>query len=204
MLNLSLALLQEKNKLVATAPWLILLTLTPVLGDPVRFARNTEDVEFGGETYLAFAFELGELRSNSDGKVQGVGLRVANPERIFAPLMDANDGLIGAAVELVVVHADNLSEDYADLTLNWTITSSTVEDEWLSFELGAESPMRRRFPLYAGHPTSCNWIFKGAECAYAGAVTTCDRSLDTCRTLANSARFGGRPGAAGAPRFVAK
>ena len=204
MLNLSLALLQEKNKLTATAPWLLLLTLTPPGGSPVRFARNTEDIVFDGDTYLAFAFELGELRSGSDGKVQGVGLRVANPDRAFAPLMDANDGLIGSAVELTVVHAENLAENYADLTLSWIVMSSVVEDEWLSFELGAESPMRRRFPLYAGQPASCNWIFKGAECAYAGAETVCDRSLDRCRVLGNSSRFGGRPGAAGAPRFVAK
>lgn len=40
--------------------------------------------------------------------------------------------------------------------------------------------------------TRCTYRrFKGAQCGYAGAATSCDRSLATCTTLGNQARFGG-------------
>ena len=110
---------------------------------------------------------------------------------------------VGCSLVLSLVHADNLGSDYTDLILNWEIMATTVPDEeWIEFTLGAESPIRRRFPLYVITPLSCNWLFKGVECAYAGVATTCDRTLDNCRTLNNSGRFGGRPGVLGALRLV--
>jgi len=42
------------------------------------------------------------------------------------------------------------------------------------------------------HPSSCRWrIFKGTECAYAGAEAFCDRSYARCLAIANIANFGG-------------
>jgi phage-related protein len=204
MLNLPLALRLEKNKLVSTAPWLLLLTLTLPDASVVRLARNTEDVTFGGHLYSAFAFDLGEIRSGGDGKIQGVSLRVANPARAFAVYMDTYAGLVGCALTLVVVNADNLAEDHSELTLNWTVIASQVDEDWVTFTLGEENPLRRRYPLYSAMPANCSWIFKGVECAYSGGVTFCDRSLDNCRILSNSARFGGRPGIVGAPKFIGR
>jgi len=202
VLNLPLALRIEKNKLVSTAPWLLLLDVTLPDTTHIRLARNTENVTYGGETYTAFAFELGELRGGGDGRIQGVSLRVANPSRALQPYLEEHDGLIGCAVRLAVVHADNLAEDHSELTLDWEVLAAQPDADWINFTLGALNPLRRRFPLYMAAPRSCHWIFKGAECAYAGSATTCARTLDNCRTLANSARFGGRPGITGAPRFV--
>jgi len=34
-------------------------------------------------------------------------------------------------------------------------------------------------------------LFKGPQCAYAGAATSCDRTYATCTALGNAARFGG-------------
>lgn len=202
MLNLPLALRTEKNKLISTAPWLLLLTVTLPDTSVIRLVRNTEDVTFGGNVYTAFAFELGEVGNGGDGRIQGVSLRVANPERALQPYLEANDGLIGCAVTIAVVHADNLGSDYSELTLNYEILAAEPKSDWIAFTLGAENPLRRRFPLYVAIPFSCNWQFGGDECAYAGTATSCARTLAACRTLGNSARFGGRPGIIGAARFV--
>lgn len=202
MLNLPLALRLEKNKLVSTAPWLVLLALTLPDASVIRLAKNNEDVTFGGNVYQAFAFDLGDVRSGGDGRIQGVTLKVANPGRVLQPDMEANDGLIGCAVSLMVVHADNLASDYTELTLAWDVLAAESDGDWITFTLGAENPLRRRFPLHVAIQFSCNWQFKGVECAYAGSVTSCARTLDACRTLANTARFGGRPGIVGAARFV--
>lgn len=202
MLNLPLALRLEKNKLISTAPWLILIMLTLPDASVVRLVRNTEDVTFGGNLFTAFAFEMGDTRSGGDGRIQGVTLKVANPGRALQPYMEAHDGLVGCAVTLIVVHADNLASDYTELTLAWNVISSTSAEDWIEFTLGAENPLRRRFPLQAAIPLSCNWEFKGVECAYSGTVTSCARTLHSCNALANSARFGGRPGIVGAARFI--
>jgi phage-related protein len=39
----------------------------------------------------------------------------------------------------------------------------------------------------------CRWKFKSTECAYAGAETSCNKTLARCRVLANQVRFGGFP-----------
>lgn len=204
MLNLPLALRQEKNKLVSTAPWLILLDVVLPNTEVIRVVNNTEPVTFAGNAYEPFAFKLGEMKTGGEGRIQGVTMMVANPERAFQPYLEQYAGLVGSSVTLRVVHADNLAEDYSELTLQWEILATEPKGDWITFTLGAENPLRRRFPLQTGMARSCNWIFKGAECAYAGAATSCARTLDACRGLSNSARFGGRPGVIGAPRFVTR
>lgn len=202
MLNLPLALRQEKNKLVSTAPWLVLLDVTLPDTSHIRLARNTDDVVFGGNTYSAFAFEIGELSNAGDSRITGISVRVANPSRALQPYIEQYDGLIGCAVTLSVVHAGNLAADHSDLQLAYNVVAAAPDADWIDFTLGAVNPLRRRFPLLMAAPRSCQWIFKGAECAYAGAATACNRTLDDCSTLVNTARFGGRPGITGAPRFV--
>lgn len=202
MLNLPLALRTEKNKLVSTAPWLLLLDVTLPDASVIRLVRNNEDITFGGNVYTAFAFELGDTRGSGDGRVQGVSLKVANPERALQPYMEAYDGMIGCAVKVAVVHADNLASDYSELQLDYEVMAADSAGDWINFTLGAQNPLRRRFPLQVAIPFSCNWAFKGAECAYSGSATSCARTLDACRSLNNSARFGGRPGLVGAARFV--
>ena len=202
MLALPLALRLEKNKLVSTAPWLLLLALVLPDTTVLRLARNTDDVVFGGNTYTAFAFDIGDTSSGGDGKIQGVSLKVANPGRALQPYLEANDGLIGCALTLMVVHADNLASDYTELTLAYEVLNAVSAEDWINFTLGAENPLRRRFPLQVAIPYSCNWIFKGVECAYAGADTACKRTLLDCQSKSNSARFGGRPGINGAAVFA--
>lgn len=203
MLTLPLALCLEKNKLVATAPWLILLALELPDTTVLRLARNTQDVVFGGNTYTAFAFDLGDTSSGGDGTIQGVSLKVANPGRALQPYMEANNGLIGCILTLMVVHTDNLTSDYTELTLTYEVLTAVSVEDWITFTLGAENPLRCRFPLQVAIPFSCNWPFKGVECAYAGADTVCKRTLLDCQSKSNSARFGGRPGINGAPMFAA-
>jgi hypothetical protein len=38
---------------------------------------------------------------------------------------------------------------------------------------------------------SCQWLFKGTECTYAGAETWCDQSYERCKNLGNQINFPG-------------
>jgi len=203
MLTLPLALTLEKNKLIGTAPWLILLSVTLPDTTVIRLARNVDDVVFNGNTYTAFAFDLGDVSSGGDGRIQSVSLKVANPARALQPFLEEYSGLVGCNVQLMVVHTANLASDYTELTLSYDVLSSDSAEDWITFTLGAQNPLRQRFPLQAAIPFSCNWGFQSAECAYSGAATSCARTLVACQALNNVARFGGRPGISGAPMFAA-
>ncbi len=204
MLTLPSALRLEKNKLAATQPWVLLLELTLPDTTVQRLAQNTEDVTYGAQTWTAFSFKMGEQGQSGDGKIQSVTIQLANTARALTPYIEAQSGLVGSHVRLLVVHTGNLGEDYTALTLSYLVMACVVDEQWITFTLGADSPFRKRFPLYTATPLHCPLVrnFKGAECAYAGADTTCAGTLVACRAKSNSVRFGGRPGATGAPRFV--
>jgi phage-related protein len=210
MLTLPSVLILEKNKLVSTLPWVTLLEITlptPQDGTSViRLAQNNDIVPYAGNDWTPYAFKLSERGQSGDGKIQSVSLQVANPARALTPFIEAQGGLVGAQVRIIVVHAGNLGVDYTALTLAYIVLACTPGDEWATFQLGAESPMRKRFPLLAANPMHCSWNalgqFKGVECAYTGGDTACEGTLAACRTKSNSKRFGGRPGAQGSPRFV--
>jgi phage-related protein len=205
-LALPLALRLEANKLASTLPWLLLLELTLPDASVLRFVRNTEDIVFGGYTWTAYPFTLGDQGQSGDGKVQAVTLQAGNAARALTPYLEQYGGLVGSQVRLIVIHAGNLAADYALLTLAYDILACHISPDglWVEWSLGAENPMRRRFPTYVVVPLHCAWVarFKGAECAYAGADASCKGTLTDCRLKSNSARFGGRPGITGAPRFV--
>ncbi len=204
MLSLPLVLRVAKNQLNGDQPWLVLLDITLPDESHIRLVSNADDVVYGGHIYTAFAFQLGELKSPGDGRITGISVQVANPERSLQPYLEDYDGLVGCPVKLSVVHAGNLAADHSELELDYEIIAPKPRGDWIDFALGAVNPLRRRYPLYQSMPRACGWVFKGAECAYAGTATACGRTLDACRALGNSARFGGRPGMAGAPRFVTR
>ena len=87
--------------------------------------------------------------------------------------------------------------DYADLEMTFDILATQADALWVTFTLGAPNPLRARFPQYRYLADHCRWTFKSVECAYSGPSTTCKRTLDYCRQLGNSRRFGGFPGLSG-------
>jgi phage-related protein len=65
---------------------------------------------------------------------------------------------------------------------------------WATFTLGADNPFSRRFPVHRILKQHCRHIFKDANCGYAGATATCDKTITACTGMtggSNLARFGG-------------
>lgn len=205
MKDLPIALIFEKNRLASASPWLILLeiTLTDEGTTKLRFARNTEDVVFNGETYKAFPFEIEPTKQSSKGEIPTVTLRVSNITRLIQPYLEELDGGVGSAVKVTVVNVDHLKENYSELEMTFDVLACQSTAQWITFTLGAPNPLRQRFPLNQFIALHCRWRFKGVECGYSGAETACSRTLKRCRELDNSARFGGFAGMrTGAVRVV--
>jgi phage-related protein len=188
-------LITEKNLLHSPNPWIILLEITLTDGGPtiLRLAKNTEDVDFGGETYTHFPFRLDPIESNADGQIPTVSLKVCNITRVLTPYLNSLDGGMGSTVKVVVVNSELLAEDYTELELEFTVLDCTSDAFWVTWSLGMINPLNRRFPLDRFLATHCTWAgnFKGAECGYAGAETACDGTYESCIGYGNTARFGG-------------
>jgi phage-related protein len=198
MKSLSAALIEEKNKLHSTDPWLILLDITLPDSTVIRLVRNTEDVEFGGNTYTAFPFDLSIVESNSTGKVPVVTLKVSNITRMLTPHLNSQNGGLESAVTVTIVNAGLLSESYSELDMDFTVMGCESNSEWVTWTLGMANPLNRRFPLYRYLANHCAWTFTGGvsvgvnvECGYTGAFTTCNRTLSDCVARNNTENFGG-------------
>jgi len=227
--------IQEKNKLVSSTVWLLMLEIEIPGGGTVRITSNNENVTWRGESWVAFPFVLDEIGEDSKGEVPRVELRVSNISRgIEAYLQDYDvylktNGYAPVEVHIYVVNGQAIASSGAvtDTTADGAVTSTDdsgaytdtlyeitnpdaevehvyeliqpkTNSRWATFVLGASNPFNKRFPQARILKNHCRHIFKDAWCKYAGATTTCDKTLTACRAMSggsNSANYGGFPGA---------
>lgn len=196
-LSLPAVLVVEKNQIASVNPWLVMLEITLPDLTKLYLVHNTEDITFSSQVYTAFPFQIEIPKISSKGEIPTWTLRASNVTRALQGYYEAQGGLIKSEVIIRFVNAGYLAENYTELETILEVLSSKADADWLTFMLGMPSPLRRRFPIFryiAGH---CSWDFKGIECAYSGAETSCKKTLDYCKnTMNNSKRFSGKPGMA--------
>jgi phage-related protein len=134
------------------------------------------------------------MSTSDDGKINSVNLQLSNISRAMFTFAEDTNGLIDVPVVVRLVNTGHLTEDYTNLTLNFTIIGTSVDQEWLTFTLGGPNPLRRRFPQDKYVALYCNWAYKSAECNYTGGLATCKRTKADCASHNNLANFGGYPG----------
>lgn len=196
-LPLSPALILEKNLLATDGAWLTLVDFALPNGSHIRLVRNTEDITFGGNLYTAYPLQVSPTQQLSDGSIPTLNLQLSNVTRTLQVYMERYNGGKDCTCTITTVSSKLLAENYAALTLQYEVLSSASDANWLSFTLGAANPLRHRFPPHRAIASSCNFRYRGAECAHTGPKPTCKRTLDDCRAHGNSARFGGFPGLGG-------
>lgn len=194
MSNLSIASIIEKNRLSTTGADLVLLDI--LLSTPIYIVNNNENITWNGQEYIAFPFKLGSI--NYDGKeTPNITLNVSNVTRSVGAALAQVKGGGGTEVILRVVNSNILSEP-AMREEYFIVKNSGRDGTWCSITLGVVDEGQKRFPEKTTMKNFCSYLastgFKGIECAYNGAETTCDGTLKRCRELNNSARYGGAPG----------
>lgn len=201
MKQLSDNLIEKKNELAVADPWLVLVDIAiPGVAETIHLVNNNENITFAGQLYTAANFILDPPKFSSKGDIPSVTLKVCNVAQIMEPYMEEHDGGIGSTVTVRVVNAGLLSENYAELEMTFDVIGASADVQWATFQLGAPNPLQFRFPLDRYIALRCRYVahYKGVECAYSGALATCNGTLDDCRAHGNSARFGGFPGLNGA------
>jgi len=211
-LTLSATAYIEKNRLASPNVWMVLLKMTiPDVDDPIRIAQNKEFVIWpvtNGDTYAAFPFDLGETGESSKGEIPSATLRVSNVSRAIMPYLEAYDGMVDSIVNIYVVNSLNVytpskgwgtNNNDPEVELEFKIMASNYDRQWIYFTLGAPNPFNKRFPRNKVYRNICRYSgalgtvngFKGARCKYSGSKTSCDRTIQTCRSYNNSINYGG-------------
>jgi phage-related protein len=193
-----------KNSFNQSDPWLILLDI--VLIDPTGveddelfyIVRNTENITYNGNPYVALPFEISPTKVSSKGAIPTITLSITNVTRLLQPYIEDFNGGMLSTVKLTVVNNGLLAEDYADLEMDFTVLSCACDEQFIVFTLGAPNPLLQKALLYTYRALHCNWRFGEIECGYGSASgetdTTCERTLAACQAKDNALRFGGQPG----------
>ncbi len=178
---LSVGSVIDKNRITSDVAWVVLLKID--ITDPndrtivetVRVARNNEDVLFNGEVFVASNFEFNiDQRQN---QASTVGLVAQDQTRYLQQRIEEMAGGVFSAVEMTVVNTERLDRP-PEIQERFRVNSSSVKDDVVTFELGAENPLAIQFPKHVQRQDRCAWRFKGYGCEYAGVLATCDYTKD--------------------------
>lgn len=181
--HLSVGSAIDKNKVSSSTAWLALLEVhitdpnTRLVVETLRIVRNDENVTFGVDAqgnprlFTAGNFELNITQTKNEAP--SVSLTAQDQTRYIEQRMEEMAGGIFSEGVLTIVNAARLDKP-AELEERFEITSSSVKDYVVTFQLGSENLLNIQFPKYRQSKDRCSWRFRGYGCAYAGPIATCD------------------------------
>lgn len=189
-------MLQDLAKLQTTSVWVELLAISLPDGRTLRLANNTEPVTYGGHVYQAYAYEAVVTEITKEARMPAYALRLSGVENHLVQFLRGQaGGLEGQTLTAAMVRTDDLTADYSEFTTTYDIRGHADGDDWVELEIGGPNLYRFRFPFRRYMPNLCEVTFKGTLCGYSGDETSCNYTLNDCRTNKdNGARFGGTPG----------
>lgn len=163
--------------------------------DWIRLVKNTENITYQGNLYLAASFKLDV--QDGIGEEPKLTITAEDPTGIVRQAIDAYQGGTDFPVTFTVVNSARLTAA-PEVQETFLVQAATTTGEWtVNFTLGMDGALSKKFPRRAQYPDRCGHIYKDGRCAYAGPLATCDYSLfgtNGCIVHANAANFGGYPG----------
>lgn len=179
-----------KNSLASDAPFLIFVEVScKELEEHIRLVRNTDDVAWRGESWTRFPINIDS--SSEDGKtIPSLNLKISNCGGIVQQYLQQYNGLADSEIKIYVALASNLSSSDAEFELDFLITSTKYDEQWITFVLGPSSELVNRFPSNKYIADFCPFVCGDIKCGYTG-TETCVNNLKSCLI---PGRFGGEAG----------
>lgn len=200
MRPVSLAGTRHVYQIASTNSMLCLLTIYPDPekhpGEVLRLALSPDDVVYKGDTYLAFSFDLDPIYDTNTGELQDLKLSVCNINRMVQGYAEQYGGAVGARIEFRVVTTADMDGDPLEY-YEYEGIAAEANALTVNITLGADSPLRKKFPRHCYRKDYCIWRYKGPQCKYAGVLADCDHTLsgnNGCTVHQNSTNFLGFPG----------
>lgn len=161
----------------------------------VRYTNDVRDFTLANLVFSRRAFTVSPPQSDAGGGVYGWKINIQNTDRLLTSFVEAGE-IKGRPTALYRVDADHL--DNLDKAVIWRarVVGITGDDTYLSFSCGLYSLNGVQIPGGKWVRLRCRWKFsapgnRNDTCAYAGGLTTCDKSLTDCIARGNKERFGG-------------
>lgn len=180
----------QKNKLASDDAFLIFVEVScPSLHEPIHLVRNTAPVTWREVEWTPFPIEMDS--SSEDGKtIPSLNLKISNCGGIVQQYIQQYNGLADSEVKIFVALASNLSSPVPEFELDFLITSTKYDEQWIVFTLGASSELVNRFPTNKYIADFCPFVCGDIRCAYTGT----DRCVNNLKSCLIPERFGGEVG----------
>jgi hypothetical protein len=145
----------------------------------------------GEGLYATRGFEFESINYTLSNVMDDCTLRIDNLDSVLTAIFV--DGTVEETKASVYIGLLDSAGDIVGTVLMFTGEVDAFELDETEVRLVIGSMFTRwANQAYNKHSAYCRWkVFKGTECAYAGAGTWCDRSYVRCNTLGNAANFGG-------------
>lgn len=204
MIPISATVIEHKNQLSTNDPVVLLLQLdVPSLVDPIRLARNNEDVVWNTFTYQAFPFTIDDLNDTADGEIPEVSIKLANASRAIEKyLIDYDYWLklnthIPIVATISIVSTADLANTTPVASFEFEVSHFQTNSEVATFFLVQKNIYALRFPPNRA-VRKCRWKFGSVQCGVVpGVGEICNKTLTACRGYNNETRFGGFPSIGG-------
>lgn len=185
--------IEEKNKQESSPIRLYTIEDYDGGGNNLNLAENDEDVVFDSVTYSKFPITCERISENTQGEIDTVNIVLSNVSQVIGGHLHSYD-FRGKKVTIKTVWRDHLDEPDAVIEDIYYIDSYVADLKNVAFTLTSKFDLLDvELPARKYNRTYCSWKFKSVQCGYGGAETSCNRSLQRCRELDNTIRFGGFP-----------
>lgn len=202
--HISIATAIDKNRLASNAVYLALLEIDVInpadntILTTLFACNNNETYVFRGVSYQAIPFELALTQEKETAPTAQI--IIYDLAQIIQAYLQTYGGTLDWPCRIKVINVNDPSANI-EIEQDFQIITASCEDGnyTVTFTLGAENPLTLSFPYRKAFRNRCYWTYKSAQCAYSGATTSCDYTLDGangCRFHNNVANFGGFPGLA--------
>jgi len=146
----------------------------------VCIVNNPTTVRVDGTNYEPFPISRAEIRETLAGVVQELVVTVSAVDQAIVALLESGD-LIDKRVKLTLANEANLAASDAIVTTFRIIAASTT-DTTVTLRLGQHNLLDVQVPKVRAIRSRCRHVYGGAFCGYdttrAGAIATCDYTLD--------------------------
>ena len=198
-MSISPQAMEEKNKLVSSGVWLLLLEIQYPNENPIYLRHDTDinhTVEWDGKEWLPCEFQLGDVEETKEGEIPEINLTVCDIYKFLTPIVEKYSGGIGSTVIVRIVHSDHLDVSEPEFELKCEVLKVGLDSKgFVNFSLGDANLTNYRSPPEMFLKNHCRYKeFKGPYCGYNGSESECDRTYTRCKELGNQQRFGGFPG----------
>ena len=186
----SLVATLQKNKLASDDAFLIFVEVScPSLQEPIHLVRNTEPVIWRGVEWTQFPIEIDS--SSEDGKtIPSLNIKISNCGGIVQQYIQQYNGLADSEIKIYVALASNLSSPAAEFELDFLITSTKYDEQWIVFTLGPSSELVNRFPTNKYIADFCPFVCGDIKCGYTGT----DKCVNNLKSCLIKIRCGGEEG----------